>query len=124
LCPQFACWLIVDSTILVGQIFKEIKVGIVAMLHPVCTSDAYHGTGKLSKLAVLDGEMGGGKAAADGMVLLIIVAPEELRPASLNGQAKIDGYVVHGNTGIEEFRFLPVFQMDDRQGAASQSLAV
>ena len=105
LCPQFACWLIVDSTILVGQIFKEIKVGIVAMLHPVGAGDAYHGAGKLSKLAVLVGEMGGGKAAADGMVLLVIVAPEELRPAALDGQTQIDGHIVHWDAGIEEPRF-------------------
>ena len=78
LCPQFACLLIVYRTILVGQIFKEIKVGIVAVLHSVGAGDAYHSTGKLSKLAVFIGEMSGGKAAADGMVLLIIIAPEEL----------------------------------------------
>ena len=59
LCPQFACLLIVYRTILVGQIFKEIKVGIVAVLHSVGAGDAYHSAGKLSKLAVFIGEGGG-----------------------------------------------------------------
>ena len=124
LCPQFACLLIVYRTILVGQIFKEIKVGIVAVLHSVGAGDAYHSAGKLSKLAVFIGEMSGGKAAADGMVLLIIIAPEELCLTSFNGQTQIDGAIVHWDTGIEKFCFLPVFQMDDRQGAAPQGLAV
>ena len=115
---------LVNRTCFICHIFEEVKIRIMPVSHPVCTGKSHHGSGKFSIAAVFIRKPGSVKGAPDLLVTFIVVTPLKPGLPALNEKPQINRYIIHGDTCVQKFGLLPVFQMNNGYCALSQGFAV
>ena len=94
------------------------------MKYAVCTGDSYHGSCKFSVLAVFIRKSCSIKDTPDLLIFFSVVTPLKPCFSAFNIKSEIDWFILYRNSGIQKFRFLAIFQMNDRQGTLSQCFTV